>query len=98
MYIICVLLKHYFVQWYRKQLSREHLGKVLARLNYDTLTKNVNELKKERRNVICSAISVWRTKVNLIDLIVICCKSLLMTYMISVPLKPIRFKLISDYS
>ena len=46
MYIICVLLKHYFVQWYRKQLSREHLGKVLARLNYNTLTKNVNELKK----------------------------------------------------
>ena len=37
-------------------------------------------------------------KVNLTDLIVICCKSLLMTYMISVPLKPIRFKLISDYS
>ena len=68
MYIICVLLNHYFVQWYRKQLSREHLGKVLARLNYNTLTKNVNE----RKNVICSAISVWRTKVNLIDLIVIC--------------------------
>ena len=35
-----------FFQWYRKQLSREHLGKVLARLNYNTLTKNVNELKK----------------------------------------------------
>ena len=93
MYIVCVLLKHYFVQWYRKQLSREHLGKVLARLNYNTLTKNVNELKK---NVICSAIFDWRTKVNLINLNVICCKSLLMTYVISVPLKPIRFKLISD--
>ena len=46
MYIICVLLKYYFVQWYRKQLSREHLGKVLARLNHNTLTKNLNELKK----------------------------------------------------
>ena len=43
-YIICIVQALFFSMV--SQARREHLGKVLARLNYNTLTKNVNELKK----------------------------------------------------